>query len=65
MNRHLIAIAVIFALFSVTLLGAGCNKSGTASASVNVSELKQPAQAATPKKSPEIPPEAKNIPRPY
>lgn len=52
------------ALITVTPLffGAGCSRK---SAEPDLRSLKTPAPAEAPQKAPEIPAEAKNIPRPY
>jgi hypothetical protein len=67
-HRHYVAAAAVIALFFIAVLGAGCplDKFKTASAPpVDVTTLKQPSPAAQPTHAPEIPAEAKNVPRPY
>lgn len=67
-HRHYVAAAAVIALFVIAILGAGCplDKFKTAGVPpVDVTKLKQPAPATAPTKAPEIPPEAKNVPRPY
>ncbi|MCR4278652.1 MAG: hypothetical protein NUV81_01970 [bacterium] len=54
-------VSVALPLIALLFLGAGCTSGKTADST----QLRQPSAPSAPTKAPEIPSEAKNIPRPY
>lgn len=58
-------LAVFLALSATILFGAGCLTKNEKTISAGELNLRQPAPPASPVSDPVIPPEAKNVPKPY